>query len=149
MDEKGGGRLYFAYGSNMNRQQMGRRCPKASLLGIGRLPNFEFRINRQGVATIAPREGGEVYGVLWYITPSDERSLDRYEGVPEAYSKETVRVLNEAGVEVQALTYIATDPSPGRPRSREYLKRILEGAEENGLPPAYIEELRRWWPHNW
>lgn len=45
-------RRYFAYGSNMDRQQMRGRCPGAVLLGTARLPGYRFIINRAGVASV-------------------------------------------------------------------------------------------------
>ena len=80
------GKLYFAYGSNINLDQMAQRCPDAQVVGPVTLENYEllFRGNLRGagVATIAPREGSTVHGLLWNITPECERSLDYYEGYP-------------------------------------------------------------------
>ncbi len=53
-------KLYFAYGSNINLEQMEYRCPAAKAVGPVILENYEllFRGNTRGngVATIAPRE---------------------------------------------------------------------------------------------
>ncbi len=73
-------RLYFAYGSNINLEQMDCRCPDATVVGPVSLENYELLFRASGVATIAPKEGGKVHGLLWSITPECERSLDRYEG---------------------------------------------------------------------
>ncbi len=40
---------------------------------------FRGNLRGAGVATIAPREGSTVHGLLWNITPECERSLDYYE----------------------------------------------------------------------
>lgn len=89
------GKLYFAYGSNINLDQMAQRCPDAQVVGPVTLENYEllFRGNLRGagVATIAPREGSTVHGLLWNITPECERSLDYYEGYPHLYGKEPVK----------------------------------------------------------
>ena len=75
---------YFAYGSNINLQQMAFRCPNAKVVGPCVLENYEllFRGNGGGfgVATIAAKEGSRVHGLLWKITPRDEQRLDVYEG---------------------------------------------------------------------
>jgi len=34
--------LYFAYGSNMNEEQMRVRCPDSQMQGIARLVGYEF-----------------------------------------------------------------------------------------------------------
>ena len=72
--------LYFAYGSNINLNQMEYRCPDASVVGPVTLENYELLFRRGGFATIAPKEGETVQGLLWNLTPECERSLDRYEG---------------------------------------------------------------------
>ncbi len=75
---------YFAYGSNINLDQMACRCPDAQVVGPVVLENYKllFRGNARGtgVATIQPHKGRKVYGLLWRITPACESSLDGYEG---------------------------------------------------------------------
>ena len=68
--------LYFAYGSNINLGQMEYRCPDASVVGPVVLEGWELLFRRGGFATIAPKEGETVQGLLWSITQSCERSLD-------------------------------------------------------------------------
>ena len=89
-------KLYFAYGSNINLEQMAYRCPAAEAVGPVILENYEllFRGNTKGngVATIAHKEGCRVHGLLWRITPACEQSLDLYEGYPRLYEKEPVTV---------------------------------------------------------
>ena len=56
-------RLYFAYGSNINLNQMAVRCPAAQVVGPAVLDGYEllFRGNRRGtgVATIEPLHGSQ------------------------------------------------------------------------------------------
>ena len=77
-------KLYFAYGSNMNLNQMAFRCPDAEVVESVRLEGYRlaFRTNGggNGVATILPEEGSYVDGVLWRISERDEQHLDHYEG---------------------------------------------------------------------
>ena len=96
-----GERLYFAYGSNINLDQMDRRCPNAQVVGPVVLENYKllFRSNTRnaGVATIRPHKGRKVHGLLWKITPECEKSLDIYEGYPRLYEKEDVTVRDSSG----------------------------------------------------
>ena len=75
--------LYFAYGSNMNLDQMEFRCPAAAVKENVRLDGYRLAFCGRhpgcGVATILPEQGSHVDGVLWKITPECEHSLDRYE----------------------------------------------------------------------
>lgn len=72
--------LYFAYGSNLDLEQMAQRCPDAEIVGPVRLENYELRFRGSGFATVAPKKGSTVHGLVWKITPNCEQSLDRYEG---------------------------------------------------------------------
>ena len=72
--------LYFAYGSNINLEQMEHRCPDAQLVGPVTLQNYELQFRGSGFATVAPKKDSVVHGLLWKLTPSCEQSLDRYEG---------------------------------------------------------------------
>ncbi len=48
--------LYFAYGSNLDLEQMAQRCPDAEIVGPVRLENYELRFRGSGFATVAPRK---------------------------------------------------------------------------------------------
>ncbi len=101
-------RYYIAYGSNMNVEQMRHRCPRAVVVGTSTVKDYEllFRGGKHGaVATIEPREGESVPVVIWSITPTDERSLDIYEGYPRLYEKENF-VVELNGEEITAMAYI-------------------------------------------
>ena len=59
--------LYFAYGSNINLDQMQYRCPDATVYGQAVLDNYDLRFRGSGVATVEPKEGACVYGLLWEL----------------------------------------------------------------------------------
>ena len=48
--------LYFAYGSNLDLEQMAQRCPDAEIVGPVRLENYELRFRGSGFATVAPKK---------------------------------------------------------------------------------------------
>lgn len=131
MNEK----IYLAYGSNLNLEQMSVRCPKAKPLGTSTLNDYKMLFRgwrRAGVATVEPSPGDSVPVLLWSITPACEAALDRYEGFPRLYRKETVTVeLN--GVPVEAMVYIMNEgytlaiPSPG------YYSTIRAGYKSAGF----------------
>ena len=52
---------YFAYGSNLNFDQMVYRCPEATAVGIAKLNGYELAF-RRGYLTILPKEGA--YGTF-------------------------------------------------------------------------------------
>ena len=137
--------LYFAYGSNINLSQMDLRCPDASVMGPVILEGYELLFRRGGFATIAPKEGEQVHGLLWSLTPECERSLDRYEGYPRFYDKRMVTIRDSEGRSLSVMAYIMDErfrepmlPSP------TYYDGILEGYRQNGLPVA---ALKKAWDH--
>ena len=73
--------FYFAYGSNMNQDQMKFRCLNSRPLGKVSLFGYRFIVNSRGVATIIPRNYSTVRGILWSINLKHEFTLDYYEGV--------------------------------------------------------------------
>lgn len=137
--------LYFAYGSNINLGQMEYRCPDACVVGPVALENYELLFRRGGFATIAPKEGGKVHGLLWSLSPECERSLDRYEGYPRFYDKRMVTVRDGLGRSLSAMVYIMDERfrEPMLPTD-SYYNGILEGYRQNGLP---VTALKQAWDH--
>ena len=139
------GQLYFAYGSNINLGQMEQRCPAAKPIGPVVLDGYELRFRGNGggygVATIAPKKGGHVAGLLWELTPECERALDYYEGYPHLYGKEAVTVRDRAGQAYTVMAYVMRERywEPAMPSSSYYIG-ILEGYRENGLPVAWLKQ---------
>ena len=137
--------LYFAYGSNINLDQMAHRCPDASVVGPVELEGYELLFRRGGFATIAPKEGETVIGLLWSITPACEHSLDRYEGYPRFYDKRMVTVRDDEGGPLSVMAYIMDERfrEPMLP-SATYYNGIWEGYRQNGLP---VDALEKAWNH--
>ena len=75
--------LYFAYGANINADDMAWRCPKACPVGAFELRNWQLELYCH--ATIEPKQGSSVHGLMWELTEDCERSLDVFEGYPSYY----------------------------------------------------------------
>ena len=142
---------YLAYGSNLHKGQMAHRCPTAQPIGTIVVPGYQLMFRggtKSAVATIepvdslkdtsaasskpagfnpeqtsVPTQDKSVPAAIWAIQPSDERSLDVYEGYPFFYRKETLEVeLN--GRMIQAMAYVMNDGHPVNLPSRQYLDTI-------------------------
>lgn len=126
-------RFYVAYGSNMNKQQMGKRCPDARVVESGYLPDWRLRM--PFYANIEPKRGDKVPVLVWEISDADERNLDRYEGYPHLYDKREL-LLSVNGKMVTALAYIMTDEynnhHDGKIRS-SYEETIKQGYADAGF----------------
>lgn len=132
--------LYIAYGSNLNREQMVRRCPGATLVGPAELKGYDllFRGRRNAaVATVEPLEGGAVPVLLWDIRERDHMALDRFEGWPHVYGK-ALEIVEFEGKPVPALTYVKTGMLEFGSPSREYLNTIRHGYEAAGFDVEYL-----------
>lgn len=128
-------KLYVAYGSNLNKRQMRYRCPNAVPFTTGILENYEllFKGSRTGsYATVEPCQGASVPVVLWTISESDERALDRYEGFPTFYYKKNVTVRTDAGL-IEAMVYVMHENRPLGIPSEHYVDVCLEGYDDFDL----------------
>ncbi|MFZ0212939.1 MAG: gamma-glutamylcyclotransferase family protein [Candidatus Acidiferrales bacterium] len=137
---------YFAYASNMSRKQMSSRAEVLEEYA-GKLENYELVFNKKvrgGVATANVRQapGKIVQGVLYRITESSFRNLDRFEGVPQHYRRTEVNVGYGEGKSVPAQIYIATKVDKGLRPAPHYLQTILEGAAEHDFPAEYVEKIK-------
>lgn len=136
--------LYFAYGSNMNLDQMAFRSPDAEVVGVVRLDDHRLTFcgsGYAGVATILPQSGSHVDGVLWNISEADERHLDFYEGYPRLYGKEPIEVTDSSGQKMTVMVYTMNAPYKEcpAPPSKAYLQGIVEGCRQNGIDPSPIQ----------
>lgn len=135
-------KLYLAYGSNLNREQMAARCPTARVIGMSVLKDYRllFRGPHAGaVATVEPYKGGSVPVLVWELTPTDEAALDRYEGWPFLYGKETVKVKLD-GKSVKAMVYIMNGGRPLGQPSCYYYSVILKGYKEAGFDLGILRQ---------
>lgn len=132
---------YIAYGSNLNLSQMALRCPTAAFYGSGIIQDWTlvFRAMRgPAYATIEPCLGSQVPVVVWNIDRCVEKALDLYEGYPSFYTKKSISVTMDSGMELDAMVYIMNRLAmPGIPSER-YVKTIYQGYLDNGLDSHYL-----------
>ena len=135
-------KLYIAYGSNMDERQMAFRCPGAKLKGVSEIEGYRliFKGSKTGAyATIEKEEGHKVPVVVWEIEPTDEHSLDRYEGFPTFYYKEWME-LDLDGEQIQGMVYMMDhDRKLGQP-SYNYYKTLEDAYERFGFDKAILEK---------
>ena len=92
--------LYFAYGSNLNHQQMKFRCSGAKFIKKHTLKSYKLCFSHKtknsiyGHANIVKKKNSKVFGALWNINKKDEKELDWYEGVDYNYYKKNYFTLN-------------------------------------------------------
>ena len=137
--------LHFAYGSNMSRSLMWRRCPGAQEVGTATIRGWRFIISSDGFGSIEPRPGGVVHGVLWRLGPRDLAAINAYESLDSGlYVRRTLPVRYRRQT-MPALVYISRRRAEGRPRPG-YMAVVEDAARDWQLPKRYIQALRRWAP---
>lgn len=120
-------RYYIAYGSNLNIMQMRMRCPGARIIGTSVIEDYQllFKGSKTGsYLTIEPMEGAKVPVVIWEVTETDEKALDRYEGYPNFYYKKEM-TLDIKGIRT------------GKVRRRDAFVYIMHEERELGIPSWY------------
>ena len=127
-------RLYIAYGSNINLEQMANRCPNSKVIGKEMLKGYELEF--RGVATIVPKENAEVPVLIWEIDGRDEHSLDKYEGFPNYYRKELFEI-DVNGEKKECMAYLMNNGHISPPMSY-YYNDIKQGYEANGMDTSYL-----------
>ena len=139
-------KYYWAYGSNLNIDQMLARCPDAKALDPLYLNNaaLVFRL----YADVVGRKDSRIAGGLWKVTPDDIEALDRYEGVKSGFYRKLYFTLNYRGREEPCLFYKMTRryQKGVSPPSDAYLETIVKGFEDFGLERELLDSALQ---HAW
>ena len=159
--------LYFAYGSNLNQDDFNKlklKYPKwkntdltLNKKSIGFLPGYRLGFTRisenrgnMGVADIVPSDDptSRVWGVIFSLTPSQDKAIAAKEGSPTAYRPMAIGVTDVDGVKQCCLTYQAVVQG-GKSRKvthfdphEDYIKVIHLGGKQHQLPQEFFEHLK-------
>ena len=137
-------KYYFAYGSNMKfERMMGKdRCPNSKPIDKGVLKGYRWVISARGVANVLSSEPDYVEGYVFSITESDEKELDKREGVKKGcYVKEMLPVeIN--GNSSKCLVYIDPVKDEGKARPN-YIPLINKGIIDSKLSLEYVNRYIR------
>lgn len=134
-------KYYIAYGSNLNLEQMKRRCPDAKLLGTGTIRDYGLLFrgsSKNAVATIEPSIGEKVPVGVFEISDWDEKYLDCYEGYPHMYYKDSVNI-EIHGEKTEAMIYLMHPKYEMGMPSRSYYQTIRQGYYDCGLDTSYLD----------
>lgn len=139
---------YLAYGSNLNKEQMSRRCPGARAVGTSVIQDYRllFRGSKTGsYLTIEPKAGREVPVAVWLVSDENESALDLYEGFPRFYYKAQVKVPVKSfrtGKTVNRLAFVYImhkDRAISIP-SKTYVRTCFAGYQAFGFDEKYLRE---------
>lgn len=140
-------RLYFAYGSNMDRVRLEERVGRVEeTLGHVLLPGHAHSFSHRGrdgsaKGNIEPLGDGLVRGVLYRLMQGQTELLHPYEG---GYDVLRVQVKSPSSVqEWQAYTYMASKDAGELLPEEFYLEHYLRGMRANDFPQSYIDFICR------
>ena len=134
--------LYFAFGSNLHKKQMKRRCKESKYIGCYTLKNYKlsFRTGhyskgqmKNGVADIEKKKNSKVLGAIYKISKHDEKKLDIYEDFPFLYIKKYFKVLGK-----KVMFYYMPKKTKHVSPSKRYLNLIIQGYKDCGYRDTYI-----------
>src|SRR5262249_27479356 len=137
---------YFAYGSNMDVEQMRSRVDTARFAGVARLEGYRMLFNKAGGDRSAKAnilsssvEGAFDVGCIYELSDAAFQKLKSFE---PGYVAVPVEV-DQNGAKVQSLAFIAEASALmcGAPND-EYFATILRGATRLELPKEYIASLQ-------
>jgi gamma-glutamylcyclotransferase (GGCT)/AIG2-like uncharacterized protein YtfP len=138
-------RLYFAYGSNMDRAHMAKLCCGAEPMGVASAENQLYYIAACGYASMTPRRNARTYGVLWKIGAQHIARLDEYEGVKtELYASAAIPV-RHGGKLLRAMIYYACEAKSGLPKLG-YQENVIAAARSWAFPAEYLAHLEKFLP---
>lgn len=113
--------------------------------GVQSLKDTSFYLEVKTLVRLQPLkklQDGSVHALIWELEPADEVALDRYEGFPTFYRKETVKV-RYGGKLTEVMVYIMNEGRPMGLPSRYYYDTILKGYETAGFDTSILSKAVR------
>jgi gamma-glutamylcyclotransferase (GGCT)/AIG2-like uncharacterized protein YtfP len=138
-------RLYFTYGSNMDRAHMAKLCRGAEALGVATAENQLYFVAACGYASMTPRRNARVYGVLWKIGAQHIAKLNAYESVESGLYASAAIPVRHDGKLLRVMIYYACEAKPGSPKPG-YQENVIAAARSWEFPPAYLAHLEKFLP---
>lgn len=129
----------FFYGLFMDDALLRERGVNPGNRRMAFVENFSLVIGDR--ATLIPRAGGIVYGVLFSLTHSDVDALYAEASV-SVYRPEAVSAQLEDGSIIPALCFNLPEPPSKEERNRQYATKLRELAERLGLPARYVSSIQ-------
>ena len=151
--------IVFQYGSNCSTARLngGDRLDGAAIpMGIARTVEdyalaFDVWSDKNGCAAsnIVKTPGKKVWGVLFDVpderisretSPKGKNSFDAIER--DRYRRHWIQVSRPNGSVVTALTYVVKCSEQGLQTNLDYVRHIVLGLREQGVPDEYIHEVK-------
>ena len=144
---------YFAYGSNMCTRRLRARVCSAQPVFVAQLRAHTLKFHKRSQkdrsaktdAEYTGRETDVVWGVIFEIDAAHKQRLDEAEGLGSGYEEKSINLKDCTGQTYEASMYFASETFKNanlKPYSW-YLRFVVEGAKQHGLPSDYVGLLER------
>ncbi|WP_264766188.1 gamma-glutamylcyclotransferase [Marinobacter fonticola] len=133
----------------MSFRRLTARVASARFVAVAALPEHALRFHKMGLkdrsgkcdAAHTGDSEDRVIGVVFEISATDKRRLDRIEGLGFGYREKEAEVVAENGERFNVRLYVARHIDPSWKPYHWYKNHVLTGARENGLPAGYIARI--------
>ena len=136
-------KYYLAYGSNLNLEQMKKRCPSFKVIDTINLKGYRLVYkgleDNYAYLTIEKCEKSYVPLALFSISLFDTIALDNYEGYPFSYSKKYFTVDVE-GKEKDAFLYVMNNDNDYHIPSDEYIEICKKGYKDFNFDETILDK---------
>jgi hypothetical protein len=146
--------IYFAYGANIDPQQMRLRCRRGRSLGAARLDGYRLCFPRYSVirqsalASIEKASDECVWGALYEVEDADLTRLDSCEGYYVAsdpagnpVNRIEVEPWDRDGGMVASFTYVANAMAYAGEPSHGYLSQLARSGRALDFPEDYVAKI--------
>jgi gamma-glutamylcyclotransferase (GGCT)/AIG2-like uncharacterized protein YtfP len=143
--------LYFAYGSNLDIDQVKQRCPDESdirKIAVGYLPEHRLAFTQfypdwgGGVADVISSPNSKVWGILYELSLKALECLDQFEGYPTDYTRIRHTIMTLDGKSYEGWVYsVVRKDGEFIPPSKRYMDIIKRNAKDAGFPQEYLSYL--------
>ena len=128
------------------RVSSARKICNASVIGYKFSFNKRSNVDGSGKGNIQLTNNvdDKVWGVVFEIEATDKPALDLVEGLGKGYNQKQISLIDENAESIEAQVYIADLNSIDNDLLPFdwYKEFVVTGAQENNLPPEYIEKFK-------
>ena len=140
---------FFAYDHFMDQAVVARYVRGLVPAKIVRASNYRivwpwfFPPEGTALPSLQRSAGSDVWGLLYDARTVKFDKLDSHLNCPNRYHRRAVQVLDRGDRRFSAFTYVLSVSDEGNHKpSENYLKHLVETAENRGLPSEWVEKLR-------
>jgi|GEM_PF-1614926 len=138
-----GYRNFFSHADFMAEERLRELGSEAEFVSVAHFESRRWIVNSDGVASIVPRRGHRIYGVIWRLPEVEMAALDLFLEVPQVFDRYGALAHLPNGRRIAAEFYAARNHELGS-ASPDYLEPILKTGRQFGFPEPYLEEISGW-----